>query len=203
MNLKKKWISGALAIALLLPASTSLAYTAKPGDSLWSIALSHNLTLHQIINMNPQIEHPDKIMIGEAIHIDKKHVAKKAEKKTAKKISKADRKLLAQLVHAEAGGEPFAGKVKVAKVVLNRVSSPEFPDTIRGVIMEPKQFTPVKTGAIHNTPSDSDYQAVDEAVQTKDKHDGSLYFYNPSVVPHSWLQSKPTTEVIGHHVFKK
>jgi len=53
--------------------------------------------------------------------------------------------LLAHLVHAEAKGEPFAGKVAVAKVVLNRGDHKKFPDTVKGVIYEKNAFSPVQT----------------------------------------------------------
>jgi len=192
--MKKKITTIIAAFAFFIPASSTLAYTSKPGDTMWNIATSHQLSLQELVSLNPQINDPDQIQVGQNINVQKQKSAS---------IAADDRKLLAQLVHAEAKGEPFEGKVKVAKVILNRVKSPNFPDSIKEVIMQPGQFTPVQTGAIHNTPVDSDYQAVDKAVSTMNEDDGSLYFYNPDIAKSTWLQSKPTTEVIGNHVFKK
>lgn len=196
----------ALAVGLLAPGASAFAYTAKPGDSMWKIANAHHLTLDQIIHLNPQIKDPDFIMVGESINLDTNKVKKPAgvnreAQKTA--LSPSDRQLLAQLVHAEADGEPFEGKVKVAQVVLNRVKDPRFPDTVKAVIEQPGQFTPVATGAIHNTPAPSDYEAVDRALATENRTDGSLYFYNPKIAKTRVFNNMTTTAVIGHHVFKK
>jgi N-acetylmuramoyl-L-alanine amidase len=204
MKIKKKITSIALMLAIIFPASSTLAYTAQSGDSMWSIAVNHHLTLDELKTMNPQIQNPDDIQIGQNINTDTdKNEAKKDITEKPKSISKSDRELLAQLVHAEAKGEPFEGKVKVAKVVLNRVASSKFPNTIKEVILQPHQFTPVETGAIHNTPTADDYKAVDKALSSNGDKDGSLYFYNPDIAKSTWLNSKPTTVVIGHHVFKK
>ena len=193
MKIKRKITSIALVLTILFPASSTLAYTAQPGDTMWAIASNNHLTMDEILSMNPQIKNPNGIQIGQYINTKKPGT-----------ITAADRKLLAQLVHAEANGEPFEGKVKVAKVVLNRVASPKFPNTIREVILQPHQFTPVSNGAIHNTPTETDYKAVDKAVSTASDKDGSLYFYNPDISETStWLNSHATTAVIGHHVFKK
>lgn len=192
MKIKKIITSMALVLSIVMPASSTLAYTAQPGDSMWTIALDHHLSLDELESMNPDIKNPNDIQIGQNVNTEKKGV-----------VSRADRKLLAQLVHAEANGEPFDGKVKVARVVLNRVASPKFPNSIREVILQPHQFTPVQTGAINNTPTDADYKAVDEAISSNSEKDGSLYFFNPDLTKSTWLKSKPTTDVIGHHVFKK
>jgi N-acetylmuramoyl-L-alanine amidase len=113
--------------------------------------------------------------------------------------------LLARLVHAEADGEPFAGQVEVANVVLNRVDSTQFPNSIPGVIDQPGQFQAVSDGAINKAPDATNYKAVDEAIENR-HNDGSLYYYNPAISTSAncaWFATLQTVTVIGHHIFKK
>ncbi|WP_042355581.1 cell wall hydrolase [Bacillus rubiinfantis] len=123
---------------------------------------------------------------------------------TTARYSKTELDLLARLVRAEASTEPFAGKIAVACVVLNRVENKAFPDSIRGVIYQKRQFQPVQNGQI-NKPADADsIKAVQQALNEKRNLAGnSLYFYNPAIATSRWLDSRPTTFVIGQHVFKK
>lgn len=113
--------------------------------------------------------------------------------------------LLARLVRAEAQTEPFEGKIAVACVVLNRVESSQFPDTIKEVIYEPGQFQPVSNGEIHEPADEESIAAVKEALTDKRNivPESSLFFYNPDIATSRWLDSRATTVVIGQHVFKK
>ncbi|WP_066314030.1 cell wall hydrolase [Bacillus sp. FJAT-29814] len=121
--------------------------------------------------------------------------------------SEADKDLMARLVRAEAVGEPYAGKVAVATVILNRVKSPEFPNTVRDVIYQIESghyaFTPVQNGAI-NQPADAESKkAVNEALAFSGQGNGSLYFYNPRTAKSSWIKSRPVTITIGNHTFAR
>jgi N-acetylmuramoyl-L-alanine amidase len=121
------------------------------------------------------------------------------------KYSKHEIDLLARLVRAEAQTEPFEGKIAVACVVLNRVESSQFPDTIKEVIYEPGQFQPVSNGEIHKPADEESIAAVKEALSEKRNlvPKSSLFFYNPDIATSRWLDSRATTVVIGQHVFKK
>jgi N-acetylmuramoyl-L-alanine amidase len=113
--------------------------------------------------------------------------------------------LLARLVRAEAQTEPFEGKIAVACVVLNRVESSQFPDTIKEVIYERGQFQPVSNGQI-NKPADEESIAAVKAALSDQRNlvpESSLFFYNPDIATSRWLDSRATTMVIGQHVFKK
>jgi spore germination cell wall hydrolase CwlJ-like protein len=113
-------------------------------------------------------------------------------------------RLLEKIVTAEAKGESLEGQIAVAEVILNRVESSEFPNTLEGVIYQKNQFSPVINGSInHIEPTEQVKQAVSIALQGTNKTNGALYFYNPSIVPNSWLNTKQTTATIGGHVFKK
>jgi N-acetylmuramoyl-L-alanine amidase len=109
--------------------------------------------------------------------------------------------LLARLVYAEADGEPYVGKVAVAAVVLNRVRSPLFPDTIAGVIYEPWQFSCVGNWMFNSYPSQSAIQAALDALNGWDPTGGALYYFNYTQVWNPWLWSRPCATVIGQHWF--
>lgn len=109
--------------------------------------------------------------------------------------------LLAKCIHAEARGEPYIGKVAVGAVILNRVASPDFPDTIYGVIYQPWAFTAVHDGQINLEPEAASYQAATDALNGWDPAYGSLYYYNPVTASSSWIFSRQTVVTIGKHIF--
>ncbi|MGI6632847.1 MAG: cell wall hydrolase [Bacillota bacterium] len=109
--------------------------------------------------------------------------------------------LLARVVHGEAAGEPYVGKVAVAAVVLNRVHSHLFPDTIAGVIYEPWQFSCVGGWLFNSTPSADSYKAAVDALNGWDPTYGALYYFNYHIVTNAWLWAKPHTITIGNHYF--
>jgi N-acetylmuramoyl-L-alanine amidase len=113
--------------------------------------------------------------------------------------------LLARLVRAEAQTEPFEGKIAVACVVLNRVESSQFPDTIKEVIYQRGQFQPVSNGEINEPADEESIAAVKEALSDQRNlvPESSLFFYNPDIATSRWLDSRATTVVIGQHVFKR
>lgn len=111
--------------------------------------------------------------------------------------------LLAHLVHGEARGEPYAGKVAVAAVVLNRVEHPAFPKTIPGVIYQPGAFTAVSDGQINLQPDSSAYNAAIDALNGWDPSFGALYYFNPATATSKWIWSRPIVTVIGKHYFAK
>ena len=109
--------------------------------------------------------------------------------------------LLAKCIHAEARGESYIGQVAVGAVILNRVASPDFPDSIYGVIYQPWAFTAVHDGQISLEPEASAYQAAMDALNGWDPSYGSLYYYNPTTATSGWIYSRQTVVVIGKHVF--
>lgn len=116
----------------------------------------------------------------------------------------SDLELLARVIYAESRGEPYEGQVAVGAVILNRVKSSQFPNTIREVIYAPNQFTSVTDGQINLKPNETAYKAAREALAGKDPSLGALFFYNPKTARTlSWLSTRPTTVVIGNHVFAK
>ncbi|MEH7248844.1 cell wall hydrolase [Neobacillus niacini] len=122
-------------------------------------------------------------------------------------ISNEEKDLFARLVEAEAKGETYEGKVAVATVVLNRVDSPEFPNSISGVINEvvggTYAFSPVQNGEINKPASNETVQAVEEALTRQDRLNDSIYFYNPEIATDKWITTREVVKTIGNHVFAK
>jgi N-acetylmuramoyl-L-alanine amidase len=174
-------------------AHAATTHTVKHGETLWNIAKRYSVPLKQLQKQNGK--YTDVLSPGEKLVIPETT------------ISASEKDLLARLVHAEAKGEPYAGKVAVATVVLNRVDHPDFPDTIREVIYERSgghyAFTPVQNGTIYEPAGREAYHAVEEALAFRGLGNGSLYFYNPKTAKSNWLRSKQVTVVIGNHVFAK
>lgn len=109
--------------------------------------------------------------------------------------------LLARLVYGEARGEPYVGQVAVAAVVLNRVRSPSFPNTIAGVIYQPWAFTVVNDGQINLTPDATAIKAAQDALNGWDPTYGCLFYYNPATATNAWIRQKEIRLSIGEHVF--
>lgn len=116
-------------------------------------------------------------------------------------ISDSDLNLLARCVYGEARGEPYTGQVAVAAVVLNRVRSSKFPNSIYGVIYQAGAFTAVSDGQINLTPNDSAYNAARDALSGWDPTGGCLYYYNPATATSSWIWSLTVHIKIGKHNF--
>ncbi len=116
-------------------------------------------------------------------------------------VSDSELYLLAKTIYAEGRGEPYTGQVAIGAVVLNRVRSPEFPNTISGVVYQRHAFTAVSDGQINLTPDDKAMKAAKDALNGWDPTGGALYYYNPAVATSAWIFDRQTITVIGKHVF--
>ena len=112
-----------------------------------------------------------------------------------------DTDLLARLISAEARGEPYSGQVAVGAVVLNRVKSPAFPNSISGVIYQSGAFSCLQDGQFWKPVADSAYQAARDAINGSDPSGGAIYYFNPATATSSWIWSRPLITVIGKHRF--
>jgi N-acetylmuramoyl-L-alanine amidase len=171
--------------------AATFTHTVSYGENYWNIAKGFGVPLNSLEAAN----HWSHFYAGKNIVIPNSP------------ISAADKDLMARLVHAEAGGEPYAGKVAVASVVLNRVNSSHFPNSVRGVIYQITKghyaFEPVQNGRINQPADAASKRAVNEAIALIGKGNGSLYFYNPKISTSSWIFSRPAIKRIGNHVFAK
>jgi len=118
-------------------------------------------------------------------------------------FSQNDIKLMANAVHGESRGEPYEGQVAVAAVILNRTKSPTFPNTVSGVIFEPRAFTAVADGQIWLTPNETSERAVLDAINGWDPTGNALYYFNPDTATSAWIWSRPQIKRIGKHIFCK
>lgn len=111
--------------------------------------------------------------------------------------------LLARLIYGESRGEPYKGQVAVGAVVLNRVESSEFPNSISGVIYQSGAFSVVSDGQINLSPDDTALKAARDALNGWDPTNGCIYYYNPAKTSNRWIRSRPVMLTIGRHVFCK
>lgn len=112
-----------------------------------------------------------------------------------------DEYLLARCIYGEARGEPYTGQVAVGAVVLNRVRSSSFPNTIAGVIYQAGAFTAVSDGQINLTPDANAIKAARDAMSGWDPTNGCLFYYNPKTATSAWIWSREVRLTIGDHVF--
>jgi len=111
--------------------------------------------------------------------------------------------LLARLIYGEARGEPYSGQVAVGAVVLNRVKSSSFPNTISGVIYQSGAFDVVRDGQINMSPNQTAINAARDALNGWDPSYGAIYYFNPNTATNKWIWSRPHTVTIGNHRFCK
>lgn len=112
---------------------------------------------------------------------------------------------LSRIISAESRGEPLEGQIAVGNVVLNRVDSPDFPDTIYGVIFDDRwggQFTPVRNGTIYQEPTEQSIQAAKLCLEGVNVAKDSLYFLAPALTNNHWIMENRThVMTIGAHWF--
>ncbi|MFF2446680.1 cell wall hydrolase [Neobacillus sp. NPDC058068] len=173
--------------------AATTTHKVQSGESYWKIATKFGVPVTNLMKANNATS--SALNIGQNLVIPNSTV------------TAAEKELMARLVHAEAKGEPYAGKVAVATVILNRVDSKDFPNTINGVIYEKSNghyaFTPVQNGAINQPADAASKQAVNEALAFKGQGNGSLFFYNPKTAVSKWIFSREVTVTIGNHRFAK
>ncbi|MGX1461273.1 peptidoglycan lytic transglycosylase [Bacillus thuringiensis] len=203
----------AVAIALIANqgvADAATVHSVKKGDALWNISKQYGVSIQSIIQANHKTN--TRIYIGENLTIPTKHrsndsVSRSHQANINYPVSEEEKNLMARLVTAEAGGEPYEGKVAVARVILNRVDAKGFPDTVKSVIYEPIKygyaFTPVTDGRINRQATDQAKMAVEEAISTRGINSDWLYFYNPQTATDKWITTRQTVGVIGNHRFAK
>ncbi|MBA2133000.1 cell wall hydrolase [Hydrogenispora sp. UU3] len=163
-----------------------------------SVALEGRLVTANLVGEQNQLAP----FFGFALHFG----ATPVEVRTPRGVDE-DLYLLAKLIRAEAEGEPYEGQVAVGAVVLNRVKSPQFPNTIYDVIYQPGQFSCLpKLATIQ--PNEESLRAARDALAGKDPSRGALYYYNPKLASPAGKRFfrtanlTPTVVIGNHHFFK-
>ncbi|AEF94058.1 cell wall hydrolase SleB [Desulfotomaculum nigrificans CO-1-SRB] len=181
---------------------SELSYTVHKGDTLSQICRDFNVSIGNLMRANnlksTTIYPGQKLIIPEA-SVTAFGMA------LSRGVSRDEIKLLARLIHAEARGETFEGKVAVGAVILNRLASPEFPNSISEIIMQRDggvyQFSPVQDGSINLEPDEESTRAALQALMGYDPSGGALFFYNPKVAKDKWIRTLPVVTRIGNHIF--
>ena len=109
--------------------------------------------------------------------------------------------VLAKMIHGEARGEPYVGKVAVGAVILNRVEDKKFPDSVHGVCFQPGAFDAVSDGQFYMEPDAEALKAAKAAINGWDPTYGALYYWNPATATSKWIWSRKVITRIGKHVF--
>ena len=135
-------------------------------------------------------------------------ISKKAEKintSYAASSNTSDIQLMARAINGEARGEPYEGQVAVGAVILNRVKSSKFPNSIAGVIYQSGAFTAVADGQINQPIAENStvYKAARDAMNGWDPTGGCIYYFNPATATNKWIWSRPLVKTIGKHRFCK
>lgn len=171
-------------------------YTVKKGDTLTTIAKKIGTTVSALKTANGL--KGDAIYPGQSLREPIVSVPSRAQ---IYSVSNDDLYWLARAVYGEARGESYQGQVAVAAVILNRVESGEFPNTIKDVIFEPLAFTCVADKQIYMEPNAAAIKAAREALAGTDPSGGALYYWNPVKATSKWVWSRPIIKRIGNHVF--
>jgi N-acetylmuramoyl-L-alanine amidase len=175
-------------------------YTVKSGDTMYLIAKKYGITLTSLRMANNKWN--DLLMPGQKLIIP--GVKPTGGTGTVIPYTKAEVDLLARLINAEAATQPYSAMVAVGAVVVNRVQSPDWPNTISSVINQKiggyVQFTPVKNGYINNPATDISIRAAWAALYGSDPSNGAMFYFDDSST-NQWLWSKPILARIDRMVF--
>ncbi|RBW69241.1 stalk domain-containing protein [Bacillus taeanensis] len=178
-------------------------HTVITNDTLYRLSQFYNTTVDELIRLNNL--NSTNIYLGQVLKVPA------AQKITGpvnitSSLSDSELEWLAKIITAEARGESMQGQVAVGAVIMNRVSSSEFPNTVEEVVLQQNnghyQFTPVASGAIYSiNPTSENIEAAIRAANGEDPTNGSLFFYNPSIITSDWIKSRTVSTIIGNHVF--
>lgn len=182
-------------------------YPIGEGESLAGVADKFGTTQQLLMERNgltSTLLHPGfklKVVVPE-IMTEKLQLEDEEEERL--EINEEDLLLLAKIIEIEAGHEPYEGQLAVGSVIMNRVESDRFPDTVREVIHQPGQFPPVHNGALEKTePGELALKAAEAVLSGENNVEGALYFYNPKVTSGSFWKSRTLVKEIGSHRFVK
>lgn len=183
-----------------IPEDQIITYHVGMGDTLYELAEELNTSIGVIMALNDM----DSSVIhqGDTIRLPINNLSPREA--LARTTNDQDIDLIARAIHGEARGEPFLGQVAVGAVIINRVLSDFFPDSIEEVIYQTKQFSAVDDGQIDLNPTKSSYDAARTALKGEDPTMGALYYYNPRTARNKgWFSSRRSMVTIGDHVFVK
>jgi N-acetylmuramoyl-L-alanine amidase len=163
---------------------------------LWSLVKSGNVD--KVENSEPEIE-----LVY--IVVEDESEPEQVEDIVEDVVVEDDLYWLSRIISAEAKGESIEGQIAVGNVILNRMKSNEFPDTLKGVIFQKNQFSPVSNGSIYNEPTEETLKLAQRVLDGERVVPADvLFFYNPAIVSSdSWVWSREIVDSIGNHNFAR
>lgn len=185
---------------LYIPDGT-ITYRVTAGDSLYKIAARYQTTVERLKELNQLTS--DHVQSGQLLRLPAliRQEGTDSYRSQTRDYTQEEWDMLAQVVYGEARGEMFTGQVAVAAVVLNRMDSMEFPDTMAGVVFQKGAFTCVSDGQYYLRPDSTAYLAAQAALEGEDPTWGCLYYWNPITATSQWIWTRNIETQIGNHVF--
>ncbi|SNX52688.1 LysM peptidoglycan-binding domain-containing protein [Thermoanaerobacterium sp. RBIITD] len=200
---------------LVVPGNDN-TYTVQKGDSLYLIAVKFGTAVDALKSVNGltgDMIYPGQVFVipgngtGSTASATKNYqeVNRGSISRGVISYTNEELDLLARLINAEAGGESYKAKVAVGAVIVNRVKSNKFPNSIKDVIYQVDnngyyQFTPVENGWINKPATTDSINAAREALSGNDPTNGALYYFDDSAT-NQWLWSLPVAARIDNMVF--
>ncbi|MFA9556857.1 cell wall hydrolase, partial [Evansella sp. AB-rgal1] len=190
------------------PSTTQLTqnstYIVVSGDTLSGIASRNGTTVNAIRQANNLTS--DFLRVGQVLTIPSSSDSVSTNNNQTENVQQEELLWLAKIIHSEARGETLLGQIAVGAVIMNRVESNLFPNTVQEVIFQNTnglfQFTPASNGTLNSaTPNETNFDAARRALQGEDPTNGALYFYNPSKTNDQWVRSRTVSTTIENHVF--
>lgn len=180
----------------------------QPGQSMWKIAQTHGVSVDALEQANPSVN-PMNLLVGTKLTLPTtENTSAVASSSTSTSSWKQNLYWLEHVINAEAGGESLETQIAVGDVILHRLDSGQYGNTVHDVVFQVTsghyQFTSVMNGYIYTSPNASSIQAAIDVMNGQDVVPGAFVFYNPAQTPAgSWVWSQPTVSQIGHLVFAK
>lgn len=171
-------------------------YHVAKGDSLYKIAKLFGTTIAEIVELN-QLK-STTIRVNQVLLIPDNGAK---EYPVGLWLTDQEVQWIAQMIHAEARGEPYLGQVAVGAVIINRVKSPKFPNTVKEVLFQEGAFQPIRNGSFYRPASEQAYRAALEALNGNDPTNGALFFFNPSISKDRFMHNRTPVITIGQHRF--
>lgn len=171
-------------------------YRVARGDSLYWIAERYDTTVAELKQLNQLTS--DSIQSSQVLVVP---IDTLKEYPVGVSLTDQEVQWIAQMVHAEARGEPYSGQVAVGAVIINRLKSRQFPNTVYEVLFQNNAFQPIRNGQFFVPANESAYRATLEALNGKDPTDGALFFFNPAISNDRFMHARPAVVTIGQHRF--
>lgn len=170
-------------------------YTVKSGDSLYKIAVAYGTSVSALKEKNGLTA--DRVYVGQVL-------CTTGQCNGSSSLSEAEIYQLAKMIYAEARGESYTGQVAVGAVIMNRIESNQFPNTLTEVLYQKNQFTAINDGQFDAlSPDSTAMSAAYDAAAGVDPTKDSLFYWNPQKASNAFLNAKTILVTIGNHVFAK